>query len=190
MEQEDNDDQGNDDGFLDQTAFQGVNGFANQTGTVIAGDDLDSRRQRSFDLSQLFFDAVDHVQGIQPVTHDDNAAHRLAFAVPLRNAFADIRTERNCAEVLEQDRSSVLRHHRHVCQIVERLQIAEAADHVSCAAEFEHATADFIGARLYPVNHGGQRDAVGQQLVGIEIDLVLAHEPADAGYFSHARNGL
>ena len=62
-------------------------------GAVIAGHDLDSRRQRCLDLAQLLLDAVDHVQSIHAIAHDDDAADGLAFAIPLRDAFADVRAE-------------------------------------------------------------------------------------------------
>ena len=189
MKQKHNDDQGNDDRFLDQAMFQSVDRFADQSAAVIAGDDLDSRRQRSFDLSQLLLDAIDHVEGIQPIAHDYNAAHGLAFAVPLRYAFADVRAEGNRAQILDEYGRPVLRHHGHVRQIVQRFQIAQAANHVSRAAQFEHAPTDFIRARLHPLDHGRQRNAICEQLVGIEIDLVLAHEPADTRHFGHAGNG-
>ena len=66
---------------------------------------------------------VDHIEGIQSVTHDHNAAYGLAFAVPLRDAFADVGAERDCAEILDEYRRSVLRHHRHVGQVIQRFQI-------------------------------------------------------------------
>src|ERR1035438_6084403 len=84
---------------------------------------------------------------------------------------------------------SVLRHHRHVRQIIERLEIAQPANHVSRPAQFQYAATDFIRARLHPINDGGQRYAVREQFVGIDIHLVLAHEPADARHFGHAGNG-
>ena len=84
---------------------------------------------------------------------------------------------------------SVLRHHRHVRQIIERLEIAQPANHVSRPAQFQYAATDFIRARLHPINDGGQRYAVREQFVGIDIHLVLPHEPADARHFGHAGNG-
>ena len=49
-----------------QVAFQCADRFADQSGAVIAGHDLDSRRQRPFDLSQLFLDAINYVESLSP----------------------------------------------------------------------------------------------------------------------------
>ena len=155
MKQEHNNDQGNDDRFLNQTMFQSVDRFADQSSAVIAGDDLDSWRQRSFDLSQLLLDAINHVERVQPIPHDNDAAYGLAFAVPLRYAFADVRAEGNRTQILDEYGRSVLCHYGHVPQIIQRFQVAEAANHVACAAQFEHSSTDFIRARLHPINHGG-----------------------------------
>src|SRR5437660_7177339 len=105
--------------------FQSVDRFANQSPAVIAGDDLDSRRQRSFDLRQLFLDAIDHVECIETVAHDHNTAHSLAFTVPLGNTFADIWAEGNRAEIFDEYGRAALCHHGHVPEIIQRFQVTE-----------------------------------------------------------------
>src|SRR5258708_40131343 len=148
--------------------FQSVDGFADQSPAVIARDDLDSRRQRAFDLSELLLDTIDHVESIEAIPHDDNAAHGLALTVPLRDTFPDVWAEGNRTQILDEYGCSVLRHHRHVCQIIERFQIAQPANHVSRTAQFEYAATDFIRARLDAVDNCRQWNAICQQLVGID----------------------
>src|SRR6266849_9338366 len=169
--------------------FQSVDRFADQFPAVIAGDDLDSRRQRSFDLSQLLLDTIDHVESIQPIPHDDNAAYGLAFTIPLRYTFAHVRAEGNGTQILDEYGSPVLRHHRHVPQIVQRFEVPQSSNHVSRTAQLQYSTTDFVRTRLHAVDHCRQRDTICQQLVGIDIDLVLPHEPTDARHFGHAGNG-
>src|SRR5260370_7402336 len=65
------------------------------------------------------------------------------------------------------------------------MEIAEPTDHVLGAPHFEQPAADLIGAVAHPLDHCGKRDAVGEQLVWIQLHLVLAHESADGRYFSH-----
>ena len=65
----------------------------NQPGAVISGDDLNSRRQRGRNLAELLLYAVDDIQRIHALTHDDDAADGFAFAVPLGDPFANIRAE-------------------------------------------------------------------------------------------------
>src|SRR5438874_601671 len=189
MKQKHDDDQRNNNRFLDQAMYQRVYLFADQCPAVIARNDFDSRRQRSFDFSQLLLDAIDHVEGVQPIPHNDNAAHGLAFAIPLCDTFPHVWAEGNRAQILDEYGRPVLRHNRHVRQIIERLEIAEPANHVSRAAQFEYSSTDFVRARLHAVDDGRQRNAICQQLVGIDIDLVLAHEPTDARHFGHTGNG-
>src|SRR5882724_13352880 len=138
VEQENNNDQGNYDGFLDQTVFQSVDRFADQTAAVIAGDHFNSRRQRSFDLRQLFLHTINYVESIEPITHDYNAAHGLAFSIPLGYAFTDVGAEGNRAEIFDEYRRSVLGHHGHIRQIIQRFQVAQHANNVPLSAQFEH----------------------------------------------------
>src|SRR5438046_3080026 len=126
MEQEHDNDQGNDNCLLDQTVLQRVYRFANQSAAVIAGNDLDPRRQGSFDLSQLLLDAINHVERVESIAHDDDAANGFAFAVPLSYPVADIGAEGNCSEILDQYWRSVLCHDRHVGQVVQRFEITES----------------------------------------------------------------
>src|SRR5205807_679570 len=130
-----------------------------------------------------------HIEGIQPIPHDDNAAHRLAFAVPLRDTFPQVWAEGNGAQIFDEYGRSVLSHDRDVCQIIERLQIAQPANHVSRTAQFQYATTDFIRARLDAVDNGREGYAISEQLVRIKLHLILAHEPTNTRDFGHTRNG-
>src|SRR3981081_1710921 len=102
MKQEHNYDQRNDDRFLDEAPFQSAYRCADQSRAVITGHDLDSRRQRSFDLSQLFLYAINHVESVKAVAHHYNPAHGLTLTVPLGDALTDVRSKRHGAQVLDQ----------------------------------------------------------------------------------------
>ncbi len=117
MEQEDDDHETDDHCFLQQVTLQRSDRVLNQSGAVVASYDFNPWRQRSFNLGQLFLDSVDDVESIQPVAHNDNAAHGLAFSLPFRHTVTDVRAKRNSAQVLDHYRRSVLRHHRYVFQV-------------------------------------------------------------------------
>ncbi len=117
--------------------------------------------------------------------HDDNAADGFAFAVPFGNALADVRAEAHCSKVAQQHGRPIVAAECNFGQIVQGMQITEAADHVACSVQVQLAPADFIGAGFYAVNHGGKRNAVGEQLVRIQLYLILLHVTADAGDLRH-----
>ena len=64
--------------------------------------------------------------------------------------------------------------------------IAAAAHHVFRAAQLDGTAADIVVAHANGIDHAFHRQTVSRQLVRIQIDLVLAHESADAGDFRHA----
>ncbi len=70
------------------------------------------------------------------------------------------------------------------------MKVAEAADHILGSAHLQYVSADFVCALPYLVNHGGSGDAIGEELVGVEVHLVLAHKAADAGHLCHAGHGF
>src|SRR5260370_5219738 len=190
MKEEDNDDDADDDGFVKKVTLEGVEGRVNQSRAVVAGNDFDTRRQRGFCLNQFFLHAVDDIQGVHAVAHDDDARDGFAFALPFRHAFPNIGTEGDRAEIANLDGSSVLRSDGHGFKIVERTQITQTANHVFRATHFEHSSADFVCAGPDFFDDGRKGNSVGAQFVGINIDLVLFDESADGRDFGNARNGF
>src|SRR5438309_1269881 len=93
MKEKNDDDEADDDGLFEQIAFQSVDGSLNESRPVVAGDDFDTARQSLLNLSELLLDAVDDREGILPVAHDDDAADRLAVAVPLSRSLTQIRSQ-------------------------------------------------------------------------------------------------
>ena len=70
------------------------------------------------------------------------------------------------------------------------LGVAPAADHVLRAAELDQPPAHVVVAVPDRLDHGGDRDVEGQQLGGIEVDLVLLLKSADGGHLGHAGHRL
>ena len=152
MKQEDDDHQADDDRFFEQVALQRFDGCIDQIGAIVSRHDLDAGWKRGRDLAQLLLHSVDDVQRVHALAHDDDPADGFAFAIPLCDSFADIGAEAHRSQIAQQDRRPVLAADGNRCEIVQRAQIAETADHVLCAAQVEHATADFIRAGLYFVD--------------------------------------
>ena len=78
----------------------------------------------------------------------------------------------------------------HLLQIVRVLHIPASSNVVLGSAHLEDASTDVGIRHLHRLHHLGERDAQGGEAVGIEIDLVLLHEPADARDFCDARHRL
>ncbi len=134
--------------------------------------------------------SIDDVQCVHALTHDDDPADSFPISMPLRNPFTDIRAKAHCPQIAYQDRCPIFAADGNRSEIIQRTQIAETTDHVVRAAQGKNATADFIRAHLYLVHDGRQWDAIGKQLIGIELYLILLDKAADAGHFSHSGHGL
>src|SRR6185437_7824068 len=190
MKQENNNNKADDDDLFEQIALEGVKGSVDQAGAVVAGHDLDSDGKRRGDLAQLSFDTIDHIQRICALPHDDDSANGLAFAIPFGNAFTDIRSKADCTQIAQQDGRAVVAADCRVGKIVQRMQIPEAADHVACAVHIQLAPANLARTRFYPVDHSGERNAIGEQLVRVKLHMILLHISADAGDLRNALNSF
>src|SRR5437588_4455278 len=177
MEEKDNNDKTDDHGLFEQIPLQCRDGITDETGAIITRHDFDSRWERGSDVPQLALHSFNDVQCVLSLAHHDNAADRLAFPVPLRSPFADIRPKIHKPEIPDKHRCSVLASHGDSGQIVQGTQIAEASDHVSSAAQIENTSAHFVRTRLDTVDHSRKWDVVGQQVLRSGLDLMLADEP-------------
>ena len=163
--EEDQDDQADDDDFQQQFFFERVDGPLDQRRAVVGGDDLDALGQRRLDLFQLLLDPLDDVQGVLAGPHDDDAAHRVAFAVEVGDAAADFRSQGDGAEVLDQDRRSLLvRSDDDLFDVLHALGVAPPADHVLRAGELDQPPAHVVVAVANRLDDGRDRDVEGQQL--------------------------
>ena len=70
------------------------------------------------------------------------------------------------------------------------MQISQTSDHVFGAAEFHQSAAHLVRAVPNFIHHGRKRDVVGTKFLRVHANLILLHEAAKAGYFSHTRKSL
>ena len=147
-------------------------------------------RQRLLHLAQPGLHAIDDAQRVLAEAHDDDAADDFALAVELRRRRA-AGPGRCATRATSPTRTGVPRSlalDGDLLDVVHRLQVAAAAHHVLAAGELEQPPLDVVVARLDRVDHVARRDLVRREPYRIEVDLVLLHEPADAGHFRHARH--
>ena len=101
--EEDEDHQGHGDEHLDDRGFQVVDGAQDQVGAVVDRDDLHAGGQTGLDLPDFRLDPPDHVQGILPVPHDDNAGDHVPLAVQIGHPPAELRPQNDVCDVFEAD---------------------------------------------------------------------------------------
>ena len=107
MKQEHDDHNADDEGLLDQVAFQGLDRGVNQAGAVVPGDNLNACGKRGFDFRELGLDAVDDSERVHAVAHDDDAADGFSITLPVGRALADVGAECDSGDVADRDRCAV-----------------------------------------------------------------------------------
>ena len=145
--------------------------------------------ERVLYLTQLRLDAVDDGQRVLAVAHDDDAADHLTAAVELRDAPPDVRAETHLPDVGHPDRrASRIGAEGDRFDVGGRCQVAPPAHHVLPTRELQEPARDIVIARLDRPDHVAHGEVVRGELVRIEVDLVLLHEPANTRHFRHARD--
>src|ERR1700735_5660410 len=99
MRQEDDDDKADNDRLFQQVALQRGDRVVDQSGAVIACNDLYPGWKRRRNLTQLLLDTLNDAQGIHALAHHDDAADCLSLPIPLRNALPNIWTKGNTAQI-------------------------------------------------------------------------------------------
>ncbi len=135
-------------------------------------------------------DAIDDVESIHPVAHNHNSADRFPFALPLRDSFSDVWSERNGPQIADEYRRPVLGRHWNCFQVAKRAQIAESANHVFSPTHFKQASTNFVRTCSNFFDDRRERDSVTSKFVGVHVDLVLAHKSANGRYLRHSWNSF
>ena len=74
-----------------------------------------------------------------------------------------------------------------VPDVVQRLNIAAPADQILLAGQFDDAATNFAVTLANGLDHFRDGDAIRQQLVGVDGDLIVLYEAAHRRHFRHAR---
>ena len=171
--------------------FQIVDRPLNQLGTVVGGNDLHAFRHGWFYLRQLRLHALDDIKRILPVSHDDNPADDITFAIEIGNAAPDLRSERDIGYVAQQHRCARLGcFDGYLAQIFGRFYIAAATHHEFLAVPLDEAATDLVVAAFDGVHDFNDANPVCLQFHGIHCHLILLLEPAESRHFGNARCAL
>ncbi len=180
-----------DDHLLDERVAQRRDRVADEAGAVVGDDHLDPLGQALLHLGQARLDRVDDVERVLAVAHHHDAAGHLALAVELDQAAPDVGAERDVGHVAHEDRDAAgADPQRDQLEVLLLLDVAAAADDVLVAGDLDDAPADVLVGAADRGDDLADRDAVGQQLVRVEVDLVLLDEAADGADLGHAGHAL
>src|SRR5204863_2529315 len=127
----------------------------------------------------LLFDAVDDVECVLAIAHDDDPANDFATPVEFSNTAPDIAAEMDVANIFQIDGRAVFDFENNVLDVLDLFDVAAATDVVLGRGDFENFAADIRVTHLNRVDDFAERDVVGNESVWIEIDLVLLHEAAN-----------
>ena len=185
VEQEEHVHERDDDRLFDQGALERLDGALDERRAVVERHDPHARRQPRLERSDLLPHTVDDADRADAVARDDHAADGFLGALDERGHAEGV-AELHVGDLAHEDRHAVLGADDHLLEIADALDQAETADDRPRPARLDDVAADVAVASHDGVDHGGERDPVRAQAVGIDVDLVLAHGSADAGHLGHA----
>ena len=186
MQQEDDADQRDDDALFDQRTPQRIDRRVNQLRPVIDRHDRHALGQPGLQLIELFFDVADRRQSIDAIPLQRDPADNLTGAVHLGNAAAFVRPKLNARHIFQQHWcAAALRidFEHDIAEIGGVAKIAAATDHVFGLAHLDRPATHVAVAGTDCLGDAIEGNPVGLQFAGIDDDLVLPLEPADAGDF-------
>src|SRR5262249_12688475 len=99
-------------------------------------------------------------------------------------------TQLHGGHLAHEDRHAIVATHHDVLDVAHAFDQAEAADDGPRTARLHDVAADVSVAGHDGVDHGGERNPVRAQALGIDVDLVLPDRAADAGDFRDTRHGV
>src|SRR5947209_9750799 len=129
---------------------------------------------------QLGLDAINDLQGVLSLPHDDDAGDNFAVSIQIRYATPQFWAKHHLPNVLYPDRCAGLaRSKNNIFEVIHGLGIAASTHHILGAAKLEQASTHFTVASPHRVHHAADRDAIRLQTPRINIDLILLPEAAE-----------
>ncbi|MNX81615.1 hypothetical protein D3C86_1133070 [compost metagenome] len=191
VEEEEQHHQADDDRLLDQRLFEGIDGALDEVRAVIGRMDAHARGQALLQLDQLRLDPVDDRLGVLAVAHHDDAADDLALAVLVEDPAPRLGAQLDAPHVRDRHGDAAGGGlDDDLLKIGSALDVAPAPYRVLGRVLLDQAAAHLVVAHPDGIRHFLQVDAVGEELGGIDLDLVLADEAPDGGHLGDPRHAL
>ena len=188
VEQKEDVHQGDEDDLLRQGLLERIDGTLDQVAAVVEGDDADTLRQPRGQAGQPCLDVLDDAVGVLAIAHDHDAADHLA-PIHIQGAAAEIPADADGRDIAQIQRRAAVGHHRDGLQVGGALHQADAAHDELGAVLLDGLAADIEVGLADSVQDLTQGGAVEFEHLRGDLDLILAHEAADAGDLGHAGHG-
>jgi hypothetical protein len=143
------------------------------------------------DLGDLGLDAADDVERVLAGAHDNDAPDDLATTVELDEATPDVSADGHVGDISDPDRRSArIRRDDSELEILDARHVAAPSQRVLVLRHLDHPPTDLRVRAAHgrrDLTHG---DVAGLRALGIDLDLVLLFESADARDFGNAGHAL
>ena len=172
--------------FLKERRLERGDGAVDELRAVVDRHHLDAFGQRRGNLLETLLDVVDDGERVGAGALQGDAARHLAFAVELGNAAPLVRADLDARNVLEQHGGAAVHLDDDLLEVARAFEIAAATHHELVLGKLERAAPDVHVAVADDLAHLLQRDAERAHAAGIDDDIVLLDEAADAGHLGNA----
>src|SRR4029079_4084450 len=153
------------------------------------GHDADAGGEASLERRDLVLHAGDDLDGADPASGPHHAADRLVTPLDQRG-YPEGVADLDVGHLTNEDRDPVLGADHHLLQIARALDQPEASDHRPGPAPLDHVTPHVAVAPHDRIDDGGEGDPEAAEPVGIDVDLILADQPAHARHLGHSGNRI
>src|SRR5262249_22503176 len=135
------------------------------------------------------FDALDGRSALLPAAHQNDALNDIVITIHARDAKPRFRSDFPGGDMADKTRkAAVLRQHR-VLEVVLAANQTDPAHHRRLRTDIDRVAADVDIAAAERLDHLGQSELGGNQLVQVNFDLILPRLAAPTGDVNHARYG-
>src|SRR5581483_10130622 len=168
-----------------------VRGDVDQVLAVVDALDAHARRQhvRVVDALHLLMDALDGGRALLAAAHEDDALHDVVGLVLAGDAEPGTVTDGDGGDVAHQHRVAAALGQHGVAEVLHAADEPDATHHGDLRPDVDRIAADIDVAVAQRLQQLRQREAVGHELVEVDLQLVGLGLAAPAGDVDDARNG-
>ena len=180
MQQKNDTHQCNNDALFCQRSLERADGASNKIRAIVHRHDTRTRRQAGQDAVQGGLGSGNDVKCIGTLSLRDNARGHFTLAVQFGDPAPLIRTQFHTRNVSNENRHAVRGTQHDLGDVFGSCEIASSAHRKFCFAQFNDAAANIAITARDGFSHVIERDAHGQQTLGVDDHIVLLDKPAHA----------